>query len=169
MDKEMLEQHISQRLSTRGLAKVYNCSQTTIRYWLNKYELKTDPKSKQISCRCCKCGETDSKKFYGRKKRICGKCHNKETLKLGKEKRFKAIRWLGGKCVICSYNKYMCSLDIHHLDPDRKDPNFNRWRGWSMERIYKELKRCTLVCKNCHAALHNGKLKFAYIVNQNWV
>jgi predicted HNH restriction endonuclease len=33
-------------------------------------------------------------------------------------------------------------------------------RGWSWESILIELKKCILLCKNCHAAYHAGLLKF---------
>jgi predicted HNH restriction endonuclease len=32
-------------------------------------------------------------------------------------------------------------------------------RGWSWEHITKELEKCVLLCKNCHAAVHAGLLK----------
>ena len=149
-------------MSTRDIAKTYNCSQSTIRYWLNKYNLSTDPKPKPKLSHRCKCGETDPNKFYGRKKRMCAKCHNKRVMELGKEKRLEVIKLLGGKCVKCGYNEYKCSLDVHHMDPHKKDPHFSSWRGWSMTKIKKEIVgKCILLCKNCHAALHANELELS--------
>ena len=46
MDKLKLEQDIKNGLSTRSLAKKYGIGQSTIRYWLKKYNLKTTPNYK---------------------------------------------------------------------------------------------------------------------------
>ncbi len=106
-------------------------------------------------CKCIYCGETDSSKFYGHKKTVCGKCHNEYTKNKGHENRKFALELLGGKCKACGFDKYPCSLDIHHLDPEQKDINFGSMRGWSKERIEKELDKCILLCKNCHSAYHS--------------
>jgi predicted HNH restriction endonuclease len=106
--------------------------------------------------RCAHCGETDKNKFYGKKKAVCGKCHNKYTLKRGQEKRKFAIDMLGGCCKLCGYNFYYGSIDIHHVDPSLKDSKFTQMRGWSKERILKEIKNCVALCRNCHGEVHAG-------------
>lgn len=104
----------------------------------------------------CKCGETDQEKFYGNKRSVCAKCHNKYVIDAGREKRKRAISLLGGSCVICGYDKYHGSLDFHHLDKDKKDDNFANLKGWSWSRIEKEIQRCVLLCRNCHGEVHAG-------------
>lgn len=107
----------------------------------------------------CKCGENDPKKFYGNRRSSCGKCHNKLVKESAKKKRKKAIDYLGGCCKICGYNKYYGSIDIHHLDPNKKDENFRNLSGWSWERIEKEIKGCIPLCRNCHGEVHAGIVK----------
>jgi hypothetical protein len=157
MDKFILEKLIKEHKSTREIGSEIKIGQASVRYWLKKYGLKTD--YKKVVC-CYKCGERDTDKFYGRKKSICGKCQNQNTISRGKEKRKRIIECLGRKCFNpeCPGWKYYCSLDIHHLYPNKKDPNFRSMRGWSWKRISREIKNCILLCKNCHAALHNGDL-----------
>jgi hypothetical protein len=104
----------------------------------------------------CKCGEINPDKFYGHKHSICGKCHNEYSIRIGHDKKAFARQLLGGECVACGFNKYENSLDIHHLNPLNKDPNFPNMRCWSLERIKNELKECVLLCRNCHTALHCG-------------
>lgn len=66
----------------------------------------------------------------------------------------KAVLFLGGKCSICGYNKCLAALDFHHINPDEKEFIItNRIRSWA--KIEKELKKCVLVCSNCHRELHN--------------
>lgn len=159
MDKEELEKLINEGLSQREIATRLGKGTSTIRYWLKKYELKTTKNIKNKGGKshyCYKCGEIDSSKFYGDKKQICGSCHNKDTLRRGQEKRDYTIKQLGGECIRCGYKDYSCSLDIHHLDPSIKDENFKSLRGWSIERIDREIKNCVLLCRNCHTAHHTG-------------
>lgn len=41
MEKKKLEEYCNKCLSSRAIAKLENVSQTTIRYWLSKYDLRT--------------------------------------------------------------------------------------------------------------------------------
>lgn len=69
-------------------------SYSNIKYWLDKYELRTNklPRFK------CQCGEADPKKLYGNKRYICGKCHNKYVIEKGRDNKKKMVDLLGGKC-----------------------------------------------------------------------
>ena len=71
-------------------------------------------------------------------------------------KRDSKRRWierLGGKCTRCGYNKCLEALHFHHVDPSTKSfAVFDTWR--SDRLIEEELKKCILVCANCHAELH---------------
>lgn len=65
--------------------------------------------------------------------------------------KLKAVEKLGGKCMICGYNRYQGGLDFHHIDPNDKEfaisgSGFSR--SWA--RVEKEIKKCLLVCANCH-------------------
>ena len=106
----------------------------------------------------CPCGETNPKKFNPKKSRQCTKCKSSYDLRKGQEKKDKARKHLGGKCVACGFDKWLVSLDIHHPDPSKKDPNFASMRSWSWKRILRELEqaKCILLCRNCHGAYHAG-------------
>lgn len=153
MNKGDLELFIAAGFSTHRIAKAMATSQNNVRYWLKKHGLETAP---YTALRCGRCGETDPKKFYGHKKRICGKCHNEDTISRGAATKKRARDYLGGKCAHCGYDKYQVALDFHHLDPSLKDPSFNSMRSWCWDRVEAELQDCILLCKNCHAALHAG-------------
>lgn len=160
MDKEVLEKLLLEKYTIKRLATHFDCSQSTIRYWLKKHDLKTfrGPKGKYPKdyqkLRKCACGETDPDKFYGNKSQICAKCHNQYQLDKGREQKKRAVQYLGGKCSECGYNKCDAALDIHHLDSSKKDPNFRTHRYWSWNKLVEELKTCVLLCKNCHAEKH---------------
>ena len=63
---------------------------------------------------------------------------------------------MGEKCCICGYDKCPSALDLHHLNPDEKEFTIcqNANRGWATVR--KEIKKCILICSNCHRELHSG-------------
>lgn len=63
----------------------------------------------------------------------------------------------GGKCGICGYNKCRNALEFHHLDPDSKEFHWGTIsgsiRGWDF--IVQEMKKCVLLCSNCHREVHS--------------
>lgn len=65
---------------------------------------------------------------------------------------------MGGACCICNYNRCPASLALHHLDPSKKDISFSTIRAnpknWQI--IVQELRKCVLVCHNCHSEIHAG-------------
>lgn len=68
------------------------------------------------------------------------------------------INAMGGVCQICHYNKCNEALDLHHIDPEGKDFSFGAIRASpvSWDRIVIELRKCILLCANCHREVHNG-------------
>ncbi len=84
-----------------------------------------------------------------------------ETVKRRRRKlKEMAVKYKGGKCQICGYDKCQESLVFHHLDPKQKDFNLSArglTRSWT--RIKKELDKCVLLCVKCHCEVHAGKLQ----------
>jgi hypothetical protein len=73
--------------------------------------------------------------------------------------RHRAIMALGGKCVCCGQKFEECCYDLHHLDPTEKEftigrSNINGAKSWL--RLRDEIKKCVLVCSNCHRLIHSG-------------
>lgn len=65
---------------------------------------------------------------------------------------------MGGSCQICGYNKCESSLSLHHIIPNEKEISFGAIRAnpRSWVRIVSELKKCILLCNNCHSEVHAG-------------
>lgn len=55
------------------------------------------------------------------------------------------------KCEICSENDFRC-LDFDHLNPETKFEDVSNLvsQGWSKEKILIEIKKCQVLCANCH-------------------
>ncbi len=64
----------------------------------------------------------------------------------------------GGYCCVCGYDRCNESLALHHLDPTKKDFNFGAVRAnpKSWKKIVAELRKCVLICHNCHNEVHYG-------------
>lgn len=69
IDKEILESFINRGLSLNQIAAASGKSQTSVRYWLKKFDLKLKRSAKGkkpkdfLFPRKCSCGETDINKF----------------------------------------------------------------------------------------------------------
>lgn len=66
----------------------------------------------------------------------------------------RAVAYLGGRCVICGYDACPSAFDFHHVDPAEKDFVVSSKSSW--EAIEPELKKCVLLCANCHREVHAG-------------
>ena len=74
--------------------------------------------------------------------------------------KIKLVEYKGGKCKICGYNRCLSALDFHHRDPKKKKFIVNGNLNKSFEILKKETDKCELVCRNCHAEVHEGLIKF---------
>lgn len=59
----------------------------------------------------------------------------------------------GGKCQRCGYSKYPEVLEFHHLNPEEKEFDLAR-NLRCLEILRKEIKKCLLLCPNCHREVH---------------
>jgi hypothetical protein len=59
-------------------------------------------------------------------------------------------------CEICGYSRCAQALDFHHLDSSKKDYAPTRLSYKSLVRFHEEIKKCVLLCKNCHVEVHAG-------------
>lgn len=158
MEKQVLQDLIDQGLTQIQMADRTGRSQTSIRHWLAKYNLKT--KWMEGSHCCRECGETDPAKFYKSKKHscrtICWKCKIKKNNDKIKGYRKAAVDYKGGQCSVCSYSRCLAALEFHHLVAGEKDPKWKTLRRCNLDTMKRELDKCVLVCSNCHREIHAG-------------
>jgi hypothetical protein len=59
------------------------------------------------------------------------------------------------ECDRCGEN-HPATLQFHHRDPQKKDFNLSEAvnDGYGIERIKREVAKCTVLCANCHAKEH---------------
>jgi hypothetical protein len=70
----------------------------------------------------------------------------------------KIVASMGGCCQICKYDRCNSALELHHIDPNEKELSFSSIRAnpKSIDKIIEELKKCILLCANCHREVHAG-------------
>lgn len=164
MDYNTINSLAAKGLSTRKIATELKTSQSNVKYWLKKFNIKTIPRSEVSDHKFCPRCETEKLKteFYNRRNGFgnsvyCKPCTHEQTLERQRDFKQKCVEYRGGKCVSCGYNKTNNALEFHHLNPLEKDFSISSARFTTFDqRIIKELDKCALVCRNCHAEIHAG-------------
>ena len=108
----------------------------------------------EVECICTMCG----KPYQFRKRSGCtlSMCRNC-TCKVARDKRkLECVNYMGGKCIICGYNKYMGALEFHHVDPTNKVFQISSSSRIRWEKLIPELDKCVLLCSNCHREVESG-------------
>lgn len=127
----------------------------------NRRDLVKKPESKKTCSRCRKVRPI--KDFYRRTTRKgetyfswCKKCTKQYDVDSKRIFKQKCVDFLGGKCVRCGYAKCASAFDFHHRDPSKKDFQISEFRSrkYLSAIIIKELKKCDLLCANCHREEH---------------
>lgn len=111
------------------------------------------------------------KELTGKQKQYCSrKCHNKNgnlnhqnylaQQKRGQERRLELIKILGGKCSKCGYCKNYAGLTFHHPDKSTKEFGLDtrKCSNSSWGKLLSEVKKCILLCHNCHMEEHHPHL-----------
>lgn len=99
----------------------------------------------------------DGLQFYCK---LCRKEIDSERKEDFKQARIKRRNWFNSlkqncTCEKCNDNRWYI-LDYHHLDPSKKDFTIGSfWRdGINKMKIIEEIKKCILLCRNCHSEFH---------------
>lgn len=61
-------------------------------------------------------------------------------------------------CRFCDEDEAV-ALDLHHLDPNEKDLNPSTAIGCSTSTLKREIRKCIVLCANCHRKVHAGILE----------
>lgn len=111
-----------------------------------------------LQTNCKECQKVISKDWYAR-----NKAHHLENVAARKEEALDRFNlWKEGlHCVQCKEHDSVC-LDFHHVDPKQKDFVISEVvRDMSVAKLKTELRKCVVVCRNCHAKVHAGHIRLA--------
>lgn len=125
------------------------------RYHLKRVFMKTKQCSK---CKRTKSYLDDFSKNGKSTRSICKECENGRQQEIHK-KSVEFFHTLKGKCCICGYNKNPTALEFHHTDSNKENHVSRIARLHFSEKrkleLLVEIKKCILVCSNCHREIHN--------------
>jgi hypothetical protein len=82
--------------------------------------------------------------------------YKEKRVQQARERKQKAVKLMGNKCYDCGNSYPDCVYDFHHLDPNEKDLNPSAAIKRTEERMMEELKKCVMLCANCHRIRHFG-------------
>lgn len=159
VDKNKLLDLYNQDKTTKEISEYFQIGRSTVLKYLKQLGLKSKSKigsnnTRQRKYICKHCGETDKNKFVDWCYTLCKSCNNIRSSKYVVQRKLDCIKYKGGKCSICGYNKYYGALEFHHLDPNIKENGKQAITNIKKEFLYEELDKCVLLCSNCHREVH---------------
>lgn len=73
-------------------------------------------------------------------------------------KKIRAINILGGKCIKCN-DENIFHLCFHHREKEEKEEKIQKMKTIRWSKILSEIKKCDLLCENCHQELHDQNIE----------
>lgn len=165
IDKAVLEDLISKRLTIDQISTTLKISAATIRRRLAAFDLRTNPIQSFHNngiCGCKKCGNNDKEHFYRRRNGklrtdLCKKCFCQRTVRRSIINKIKLVKHFGCICNGCGFKtKFLSVYDFHHPDRALKSSAPSKLLRYSWKRIIAELGKCIMLCANCHRIEHEG-------------
>lgn len=118
--------------------------------------------NKMTNCKIC------SKKLKGKQTLYCStKCKNKDhqsyaaQKERGLQRKLLLVKEMGGRCSCCGYDKNLAALTFHHKDNKLFKLDVRSLSNRTYESVMMEVRKCELLCHNCHSEFHNPELDLA--------
>lgn len=128
------------------------CEQTKSLTEFNKNRNKPD--GAQAYCReCTKRINNDLYRNGDRKRQVRERRDREVIANRSFTQRYKRMR----RCHFCNESEPV-ALDLHHLNPSEKDFNPSQMYSHSRKQLKKEIRKCIVLCSNCHRKVHAGLL-----------
>ena len=166
LSEDDLRALVEQGLSLRQIATQVNRSPTTVRHWLKKLGLKTEPlhyaSNGGANARDAVMRECGSHGWLAHVRDAegylrCPLCRSSRVVAHRRAVKAQLVAERGGACLLCGYNASVAALHFHHVDPSQKGFNISRQgRTISLARARAEAAKCVLLCANCHAEVEAG-------------
>jgi hypothetical protein len=174
--RDELEALVDDGASIAEIAETLGRSKAGVRHWLAKYGLKTgagrgrrsrdgarearEAGLTNVMLLCPHHGEVDhvrEPRGYFR----CRRCRQDAVVRRRRRVKEALVREAGGCCRLCGYDRCLAALHFHHLDPGAKEFGVARRGARSLERLRVEVRKCILLCSNCHAELESGAVSIS--------
>lgn len=91
--------------------------------------------------------------------------NSKNVCNFVKRRKNNLIKVFGSKCCICGFDDFQEALEFHHVDESTKEFGITQSSTTrALDKQLEEMKKCILVCSNCHRGIHQGY----YQIPENW-
>ena len=176
IERERLEALVAAGRSIAEIAAEVGRSKGTVRHWLTRYGLRTDPLRARRSARaraareaglltvtmtCVHHGDTEFV-LEGRSAYRCKRCRLERVVAHRRSVKARLVAEAGGRCALCGYDRYLGALQFHHLDPREKRIGLShRGNALAIDTLRAEAAKCALLCSNCHAEVEAGVRQLA--------
>jgi transposase len=169
IERQQLQALVEEGLSIRQIAARCDVSATTVRHWLQRYEMKTqparyarrdEPKPDRLLRECSRHGWGPFVQVGAAGRYRCARCNTEAVSTRRRRVKELLVAEAGGHCVTCGFSAYVGALQFHHRDPATKAFEVSRQGVTrSLARLRSEARKCVLLCANCHAMVEAGVLK----------
>jgi transposase len=167
--RERLQSLVEEGLSIREIAKRCEVSATTVRHWLQRYGLKTQParyaprgaaRPAALMRECPRHGWGAFVRIGANGSFRCSRCNAEAVSDRRRRVKEILVAEAGGACAVCGFDAYAGALQFHHRDPASKSFEVSRQGVTrSLRRLRLEAQKCVLLCANCHAMVEVGLLQ----------
>jgi transposase-like protein len=166
--RELLAEIVACGLPVRDLAAVMDRSPTTVRHWLRRHGLASEPKHRRaMTAAGAAAGKRELElrcKHHGVTRRVlrsdgyrCARCEAVRVTAWRRKVKRLLVEEAGGACVLCGYDRFAPALQFHHVDPATKRFALSREGVTrSLAKAREEAQKCVLLCANCHAEVEGG-------------
>jgi transposase len=167
-DELLLRQLVSAHYSIREIAETVERSTATVRHWLAKLGLETQPRQHSPAARrAAEAGEAEPTLYcsiHGITRHVrrdkgyrCAQCRSAQVSERRRRVKRLLLDEAGGACLLCGYDRCIAALHFHHLDPSAKSfalgvTGVTR----SLAAARAEASKCVVLCANCHAEVESG-------------
>lgn len=168
--REDLEQLVAEGASISKIAEAVGRSMGTVRHWLAKYGLRTEcppglPRRpgaekalaeglSEATLACPRHGAAehvrDSRGHYR-----CRQCRVESVVRRRRKVKQILVAEAGGRCRMCGYARCAAAMEFHHLNPEEKEFGLAQRGARNIEALRAEVRKCVLLCANCHAEVES--------------
>lgn len=83
--------------------------------------------------------------------------NSQNVISFVKRRKSNLIKVFNAKCCLCGFDKFQEALEFHHVNPEEKEFGITtETTTKALEKQLKELRKCVLLCANCHRGVHAG-------------
>lgn len=168
--KEQLQECIDLGYGEKRTSKKLGITQQTYRRWMNFYSLKSncEERYKKQADHLQKCVSPNTCEICNQNKcrdTICKKC---SSGLIGWGIKFILFEHCGGKCAKCGCDDFRI-MEFHHLNPSEKSFSIGgSFTYKDLKLVKEELKKCAMLCHNCHHLEHVHQKSFHPLVKEKF-